>query len=550
MISLTSRSRVLQVDNLWLNETASVNNPARWRSAYLQFFVIQLIHITGFNFTEPGKPDAWLLALSGLLNIYVYSKLLVADIRFGGDNINPFWFYLGMSVLRLGVGTIYVAAIIWTGDYWVLRLGRMDATALLMDGHLLLLIGDYCLIAGYFFIRNIFHNKNRRFISGRSFSPPRIYRAGLTITAVGFGVRVLDSYISLSGLGQIVGYITDFGVPAGIFMMLDACRKRHMSISHPQSILATSLLFAALIAGLSSYMKIDLLVSVFPVIFLVIDFGLRRVGNSDSPVKFRFKFVVLFGVIAYFFLVTVSTYSEIRRPKFWVSIGRSEVIPIQSAVPDVVPDLLKAFLASVPGTTEFAEYQQYPDHGFWHMLSRLSATSWAATAIKLVEDSGTRDDTIADAILLSITPRILYPDKPQISWGREVAVVLGQAGSVETAKTATSLSLPGFFYWWGRYTTAIFMAFMSGAGFAFVLSIFRRDWRINPISALVIMALAYNSFHWKESDVLGGFPFYIYMLIVFLPLSSAYRMFRKRNSKIGLTSCPTRRNIFARHSNE
>ena len=123
------------------------------------------------------------------------------------------------------------------------------------------------------------------------------------------------------------------------------------------------------------------------------------------------------------------------------------------------------------------------------------------------------------AILLSITPRILYPDKLQIVWGREVAVALGQAKSVETARTATGLTMYGFLYWWGGYGNMIIMALLSGAGFAFVYLMFVHDWRYNPFSALVIMVLSYNGLHWKESDVLGGFPAYLYMLIIFLPLS-------------------------------
>lgn len=519
MIPQVSKSTILQPDSSRFSKTSRINSPARWRSAYIQFFIIQLVHITGFYFLEPGKPDAWLLMFSGLLNIFIYSKLLAADIRYGGDDINPFWFYLGMSVLRLGVGTIYVAAIIWTGDDWALRLGRIDATAWLMDGHLLLLIGDFCVIAGYFVVRKIHNRGGRRFKDHQGRLLVGTYRAGLAMALAGFGLRAVTSYISLGGLGQIVDYVADFGVPAGIFMMLSSCRNNYKGFGHPHTILAISLLVVSILSGLSSYMKTDLLISIFPVIFLVLTVGLRRLGNPTMPVKIHFRSVVLFSLIAYFFLLTVSTYSEIRRPKFWANMGRTQVIPTISDAPEIVSDLLTAALASVPGTNEFEQYQQYPDGGVWNMLMRLSATSSAATAMKLVEESGTREDSIISAILLSITPRILYPDKPQISWGREVAVVLGQARSVETARTATSLSMPGFLYWWGGYASVILMTFLSGAGFAFVFSIFAKDWRVNPVSTLVIMALAYNGFHWKESDVLGGFPFYLYMLIVFLPLA-------------------------------
>ena len=516
------------------------NNLYGWRSAYIQFFLFQLIHICGFYFLEPDKPDAWLLLISGILNVLIYTRLLLADIRYGDDDINPFWFYLGMSILRIGVGVIYVAAIIWTGDLWAIRLGRIDASTWLMGGHLLLLVGDYCLIAGYFFGRNLFHRKRQQLFSPRSYSAANVYKAGLIMVGCGFGLRILESFVSLGGLGQIVSYVSNYGVPAGIFMMLDSCRKKS-PVNKTKIIIVISLLMFALFSGFSSYMKTDLLIGLFPAIFIVIDLGLYRFYRSGRRNKIHFRVILLAGFIAYFFLFTVSAYSGLRRAGYWENMATSEVIPTQSAAPDVLPDLIKSLMASVPGTNEFDELQQYPDEGVWNMINRLSVTSWAATSVKLVEMSGMRQDSMLGAILLSITPRILYPDKPQITWGREVAVELGQARSIETATTATSLTMSGFLYWWGGYANVIIMTFLSGVTFAFVYLLFAKDWRINPISALVIMAMTFNGFHWKESDVLAGFPFYLYMLIVFAPLSKLLRenhLGRKRVRNLSMRNEP------------
>lgn len=505
----------------------------RWKHAYYQFFVFQLIHICAFYFLDTGRPDAILLFGSGSINIIFYTRLLLSDIRYGGDDINPIWFYIGMSILRMGIAVLYIASIIWFGEYRAIMLGKVDAGAFLMDGHLLLLIGDLCFIAGYFVVRNNRHIK--RIISKKMCRPTfNVYKAGLILALCGFGLRILQSIVSLGGLGQIVGYVSDYGIPAGIFLMFDYCRRRKRSLFHHDMIIPLVLLGFAVVSGLSSYMKTDLLISLFPLVFMLLDSALNRYGGSKKHYKLHLKYIASIGLIGYFFLFTVSAYSELHRKGFWENMGVGEVIPTQSSAPAILPDLIKSVKGSVPGTEAFTELQRYPDHGVWHMVNRLSVTPWAATSIKLVEMSGTRQDSMLGAILLSITPRILYPDKPQLVWGREVAVELGQARSVESASTSTGLTMYGFLYWWGGYGNMMIMALLSGAGFAFVYLLFVRDWRFNPISALVIMALSYNGFHWKESDVLGGFPFYLYMLIVFFPLARliSYRRrpkVRKRN---------------------
>ena len=491
----------------------------RWRAAYYQFFLLQCIHIGSLWYLKSSEPDAILLFLSGTLNILLYGRLLWDDVRSGRDDIAPFWFYLGMSLLRLGVGTLYTGGVVLTGDLRVLQLGRLDATAWLMDGHLLLLVCDFCLIAGYFLVQNISPHRNLNQGFSKLEGGAIVYRTGLAMAAFGFMLRFAQAQLPLGGLGQIVGYLADFGVPAGVLLMFLSCIRRRVSLAHPDLLVAVGLQVLAVVAGLSSFMKSDLLISLLPVIFVTIDLMRLHARSAARPLRFRTRYLLLLAFFAYFFLFTVSGYSDLRRAGYWANMSRSEFQITADAAPDVLPDLATALHASIPGTAAFRKLHQYPDRGVWHLLNRLSATSWAATAMRIVHFSGTRTDSMIGALLLSVTPRLFFPDKPQIVWGREVAVVLGQARSVETATTATALSLAGYFYWWGGYWRLILMATLSGAGFAFVYQRFRPHWRTNPIAALAIFVLAWNALHWKESDVLGGFQEYLYLLIIFLPMS-------------------------------
>lgn len=493
-----------------------------WKRGYYFFLFYQSLHIALFIlfFTllqQQNKPNEFLLLISGIVNIVVYTKLLLNDIRFGKVRINPLWFYLGMSILRLGVGTLYAALVIGSGDYWAIKLGRIDAFTHLMEGHMLLMLGDFFFIGGFFWGRNLWGRKQKEPISSRR-AQLKTYKSGLAIVVFTFGIRILQMFVSLGGLGQIIGYITDYGIPAGIFLMLSSCRKRGQSVIHPEMLLALVLLGVNIISGLSSYMKSDLLISILPVVFLLFDTDSKPFDKLKNK-RLSSKKILGISIIAYLFLFVISGYSEIRRAGFWKNMSTTDLVISSKFAPEVLPDLLESLEGAIPGTKAFSEIHSYPVGGAWHLIKRLSVTSWGATAIKLVEVSGTKNENFFASVLVSITPRVLFPDKAKITWGKELAVELGQAKSVATATTATALTMQGFLYWWGGYFYVVILSLLSGFTFASVYGLFLKDWQINPISALVIMMLAYDGFHWKEGDVLAGFPQYLYILIIFLPFS-------------------------------
>ncbi len=493
----------------------------QWQRGYYFFLFYQLLHIAlaiiFFALLQQTEPNGLLLFISGVINIVIYTRLILNELRFAKVSINPIWFYLGMSIMRLGVGTLYTALILWSGDYWVIQLGRVDAIMHLVEGHLLLLLGDYFFIAGFFWSRNLWGRQQQEAVHYIDMQL-QIYKAGLVIVIFAFGIRVAQAFTTLSGFGQVVGYITDYGIPAGVFLMLSSCRKRHKALVHPEMLLSLVFLAANVVSGLSSYMKSDLLISLLPIVFLLFDVDSTP---SDRYRGRRLSAKKIFGIamLAYLFLFVVSGYSEIRRIGFWKNMPTSAVTISHEFAPDILPDLLKSLTGAIPGTDAFSEIHHYPASGAWHLIKRFSVTSWGATSIKLVDMKGFREDSFVSAVVLSVTPRILFPDKPKIIWGKELAVELGQARSIATATTATALTMQGFLYWWGGYAYVILFTLLSGLTFAFVYGLFINDWQINPVSALVIMMLAYDGFHWKEGDVLAGFPQYLYILIVFLPLS-------------------------------
>ena len=152
---------------------------SRWRLAYLQFFALQSIHIVLFSLLQNGEPQGTLLAASGVVNVIVYLRLLLSDMKYSGEDINPLWFYVGMSILRLGVGTIYVGSLVWTDNLWLAKLGRIDASEWLMQGHLLLICGEFLFILGTYAFRSIRVSADKKKKPIPRHSASRTYKAGL-----------------------------------------------------------------------------------------------------------------------------------------------------------------------------------------------------------------------------------------------------------------------------------------------------------------------------------------------------------------------------------
>lgn len=487
------------------------------RSAYLQFLLLQGLHLGAiWLLIEMGAEPGTLICAGGVINILNYARLLWGDVKGSPEGLNPIWLYLGMSILRIGVGSIYVAIVVWTGNEDVLGLGRIDPLHRLAEGHLLILGGDYLFVLSAHLVGA--ENRSQEVVV----DPVDVYRAGLACAATSFVVRISEAAGILPRLGQIVDYLATFGLPAGIFLMLESCRRRRISLISQEGLVALVLQAITIAGGFSSYMKSDLLISILPLVLISLAPGLAATRRLASKVTLGTWLGL--ALTAYFFLFTVSGYSQLRRPGYWENMARGDLVPTEEAAPEVWPDLSQAMLASIPGTEAFEEMHQFPYQGVWHIINRLSVTSWGGTAVSIVERDGTRPEGLLKGILLSVTPRVFFPDKPDIVWGREVAVAVGLASSVETAKSAISLTMPGFFYWWGGPLTVIGGAICSGIGFSFVFQRFRDSWKSNPASALVVIALVWNALHWKESDVLGGAPLYLYMLIVFLPLSRFLQM--------------------------
>ena len=480
---------------------------------------LQLAHVAWFGSILDAGYDAFAFAASGVASAALYTWFVIAEYRWNGYRPSPILFYLGASVLRLGAGVMFLVVAMGTEEQRFFTLGGQDVSGYLMHGHWLVLLGDWCVVGGYFLVASRFRPRPPVAAVVAPDLWPRVWAAGFATSAASGAARLAEPYVPLlSGLGSLASFVMDYGVAAGVCLMfVAAMNSGEGRPSWPRAGVALVFLALDVVDGFYSYMKSDILVAALPLVLVATDRRARR----WSPERFsRRRAMAAVFMVACFFLFVVGTYSPPRRDALQQA-GALEAPALRYDVP-VAPFLLDALSGTVPGTERFAETHRFP-HGAWRLIGRMSLTPLAAWVYGYVEGAGMREENFFEELLVAVTPRVVWPEKPEISYGREFAVLLGEARSVDSARTSTAVTLQGAYYWWGGYPTLLLGCALTGAGFALVWLLFRDQWLLNPVAAACCLALCHEGFRWFESAMLGSFSLYLYMVIVFVPLQYAAR---------------------------
>ena len=483
--------------------------------ARLIFLGLQAIHIICF-WAYVGQVQAVLLAASGILCICLYSYLLKVEIVSGGIAISPFVLYLCAALLIIGVGPAWAALVYWEGLYGTFMYGRYDVSANLMEGHALLLLGDWFLIAGYTAVAKWRGSPNQITEPARGNSIAAI--ALLTI-AVG-GVLEIGFYLGLdfSAFGSWYKIVSRYSGPAGLLMLLFLLSRTVGPRRQTLLVLIILCLALNLSLALRSNMKQETMVVLLPV--LVFLFSNLRKAKDGRP-RLNWPVVVISGVIGVFVVMILFPFNELRRNYIWEGRVRMEA-------PNPVPFLMEAFRAAVPGSPSFAMMHEFPETGFWSFLSRhayLISSGWSS---HYVAQQGHIDGEFLRDGLVGLIPRALWSDKPMVSAGRKVAVMIGQAQDVESATTSTDAgSMAGALYLNFGFPCLIIGMFVNGALLCLIWSWVAPDILINPFAALTAMMLYVAAGRYFASAADGNIAFYVTLLVLYVPLIYATkRMFR------------------------
>jgi len=139
-----------------------------------------------------------------------------------------------------------------------------------------------------------------------------------------------------------------------------------------------------------------------------------------------------------------------------------------------------------------------------------------------VRRNGTNDGEYIREVPAVLIPRLIWPDKPLVSHGRDIAVMLGQAKTWESATTATGLSMAGAMYLAWGYPCVVIGMFLNGLTFAVLWRLFGVSFTLRPFAALASMVLMLEAVRWQEAAFDGNAVKFILLVVFLLPLDRLY----------------------------
>jgi hypothetical protein len=479
------------------------------RDGRARFLKIQILHIILF------APFAWLnvaeaVAVSACLNLYLYFKLLRDEYRRNLWPMTPLFLYGLSSLLRIGVGSFYLIVVNLSGIEPVF--GPVNVAEQVGLAHLLLMGGDWFLIAGYHYIASRSDRATDTIRAPRD-ACGTLVPLGIALIASSWLLEVAKADFNLDQFGSLAGLLQSAMFPAGFLLFCIGATAARSGVRAPLFVVAALLFTIEVALALRSYMKQDVIRTVLPLFVL---FVIRLRSGGVRLGWFRISALV---VAAYFMVMVVFPYNQMRRQLYAYNIDGTVV----NNDVDVLPSLISAFESSIPGTSEFRERHVFPYEGFWTFFVRNQWTSAAAWSVGQVSTHSTNDYQGIQAGLTALVPRLFWPEKPPYWPGRELTVALGRARSAETATTSTGLGLAAALYWEGGIAALVMGMFIHGLLLAILWNITRSEILSNAFATILYFSVILESLRWFESVFDGGVQFYAYNFFVLVPLLLIWR---------------------------
>lgn len=458
-----------------------------------------------------GLSEGPVLVASSAAALAIYIALIRSFLR-GAEVLPSLLVVWGLgAILRVGLAGIYFGLAMVLEPSEPVRLGPVNVASHLLAGQATLLAGDAWLISGMIVGNRV------------SLPAPRLLRVRprLSVESVAVGLvaatlmlRLLDgTTLFVRDLGNLPGVVMQYGVAAGMFCGLVGWgrardQKRGGSLAGADRILWPLVIAAVVVAEilwqLQSYMRQGVLLAVLP--FGAFAWVQWRRGEWGGR-------VLVAGAAAGLLAIglVLWPYGQMRRADV---NGHREVRTIP-----VVPYLQEAIAAGIPGTEGWRRVHDFPDSGVWSLPSRAQLVSTAAGAVYLRQTSPNVGAEQLRLFAQNLIPRVVWPDKPQYSPGRRVAVELGQGRTFASVSTATALSLPGGALWVLGPWLGLPLLTVTGLALGLLWRFWAPRMLRNPVAALGAMALWLQAFRMLESAVILGMSAILYQALVLVPLA-------------------------------
>lgn len=488
-----------------------------------QFLILQLLNLAVFWFFADGVSASWLF-INGCVNTFLYGSLLSSELRTSRVQIEPLVVFVASGLLRLGLGACWAAAAYGFGHYEALKFGPQHVEQFLMQGQLVLMVGDWALILGWT-LWDHYVWRGRPLVE-----PPPVQRklssVALGVLAFGWFVKLLVVVgVPLFSLGNFVGLFVVFSSPAAIYLLYLNIRQLPPAKRQQGYLLLAPILLVELALSLSSYMKSAALVLIIAVGACISLELIDRHVRGKGLISFQ---LVTAGIVtAYFVLFILFPFSQIRRSSYWG-------VPGTGGYRITVPQALdQALAASIPGTRAFDKVHQFPRQGFWTFLARQSDASASSWVCQYVARSGPVNGMFVIDSLWNFIPRIVWPEKPPYAPGRKISVMNGFSRTAETATTSTAVGGIGPSAVLNYGYLAIFPSCLAvGIGFAVFSGLILRSVHTNPFATILYLSLLTVSAMHFESSIDCGLDLLVYWFVVYFPLLLiTQQIFIKRSAK-------------------
>ncbi len=362
------------------------------------FLIFQAFNIAAFSLYADGV-QLVPLVLSGMATLLLYGSFVYGLILRTEWSVSPIMLYMTTALFRSGIAPIFIAAAYLLGFSREMFFVYFDPQEYIGKGYLLLLTGEWVFLAGYFFIEP----KVRRLSLKCSFNimgnPQWILKTGLYFISLAWILRILYSFdLEFASIGRIVSIFRTYSSPAGILFILLSLREQSGFKKQKTIFTITLLIIAEVTYTLQSYMKQDMIVILLPLFVYYVS----QINISRIRPKISFMRILPIAFLAYFIIIVLFPYSQIRRPEFWK--GTTFVTNVK-----VIPYLTEALSASIPGTATFKNVHKFPDKGVWTFFARNEWITPAAWAVRQVQREGDIAGRTIKYGLAATIRRIVWP---------------------------------------------------------------------------------------------------------------------------------------------
>jgi len=144
-------------------------------------------------------------------------------------------------------------------------------------------------------------------------------------------------------------------------------------------------------------------------------------------------------------------------------------------------------------------------------IKRLGIVEETAAVIKLTKEQGYLYGSTYARFLYSFIPRIIWPDKPELTYGKEFGRMIGVVGSDDDI-TSASISIPAEAYWNFQYFGFIILFIIFS--FAHVLYSYIYQSRYQS-SAILLYIVFLKTFLYLGSDFVSAYTGVVKFLLIF-----------------------------------